>query len=195
MPTAPWMRSPVVLEPHEIVNPSKPKTKKNFEKTDRPLTGKESGVRGKKAMKKIIQNIEKLQKDRLLNDAQKTGSEKFEFKECFATRVTDEVKERGGFGGKVPWLKEETFVFRRMKKQKVVSKAETSLDKDFLERLRDEARKMRKWVKVKKAGVTDSVVFEIRLAWRRNELAMVKFDVPLCGNMDRAREILEVWFR
>lgn len=194
MPTAPWMRSPIVLQPDEIIKPSKPKTKKSFKKTDKGLTAKESGVRGKQAMKKIIENIEKLQKDQILDETQKKDMEKFEFRGCFEENGSDEEDLRGGFGGKVPWLREERFVFRRMKKERMVTKAETMLDGELIERLKDEARKMRKWVKVKKAGVTESVVFEIRLAWRRNELAMVKFDVPLCRNMDRAREILEVWF-
>ncbi|KAL9689417.1 hypothetical protein QQ045_009802 [Rhodiola kirilowii] len=57
-------------------------------------------------------------------------------------------------------------------------------------RLRNEARRMRKWVKVKKAGVTLEVVAEIKLIWRNQELVMVKFDVPLCRNMPRACEIL-----
>lgn len=192
MPTAPWMRSPIVLQPDEIIKPSKPKTKKSFKKTDKGLTAKESGVRGKQAMKKIIENIEKLQKDQILDETQKKVMEKFEFKGCFEENVSHEEDLRGGFGGKVPWLREERFVFRRMKKERMVTKAETMLDGELIERLKDEARKMRKWVKVKKAGVTESVVFEIRLAWRRNELAMVKFDVPLCRNMDRAREILEL---
>ncbi|KAH9739307.1 chloroplastic group IIA intron splicing facilitator CRS1 [Citrus sinensis] len=192
MPTAPWMRSPIVLQPDEIIKPSKPKTKKSFKKTDKGLTAKESGVRGKQAMKKIIENIEKLQKDQILDETQKKDMEKFEFRGCFEENGSDEEDLRGGFGGKVPWLREERFVFRRMKKERMVTKAETMLDGELIERLKDEARKMRKWVKVKKAGVTESVVFEIRLAWRRNELAMVKFDVPLCRNMDRAREILEL---
>lgn len=192
MPTAPWMRSPIVLQPDEIIKPSKPKTKKSFKKTDKGLTAKESGVRGKQAMKKIIENIEKLQKDQILDETQKKVMEKFEFKGCFEENVSHEEDLRGGFGGKVPWLREDRFVFRRMKKERMVTKAETMLDGELIERLKDEARKMRKWVKVKKAGVTESVVFEIRLAWRRNELAMVKFDVPLCRNMDRAREILEL---
>jgi RNA-binding protein YhbY len=66
------------------------------------------------------------------------------------------------------------------------------LDQALLARLRGEAARMRQWVKVNKAGVTQGVVDEIRMFWRRNELAMLKFDVPLCRNMDRAREIVEV---
>jgi len=83
-------------------------------------------------------------------------------------------------------------VFRRMKKEKVVSAANLRLDEGLLERLKGEARKMRNWVKVKKAGVNEGVVEQIRLIWKSDELAMLKFDVPLCRNMDRAREIVEV---
>lgn len=141
-------------------------------------------------MKNIIRNVENLQKDQILNDSQKDLG-KFEFRGRFE-KVDSEEKVKG-FGRKVPWLKDEKFVFRRMKKLRVVTKAEMHLDKDLLERLRYEAKKMRKWVKVKKAGVTESVVYDIRLGWRNSELVKVRFDVPLCRNMDRAREIVEVW--
>uniref|UniRef100_A0A7N0VCW8 CRM domain-containing protein n=1 Tax=Kalanchoe fedtschenkoi TaxID=63787 RepID=A0A7N0VCW8_KALFE len=112
--------------------------------------------------------------------------------------MLDRLKERGGgdLGNKVfkmPWDKREGGVFlRRVKKERVVSKADMSLDGVLLERLRNEARRMRKWVKVKKAGVTQVVVDEIKLIWRHKELVMVKFDVPLCRNMDRAHEIVEM---
>ena len=76
----------------------------------------------------------------------------------------------------------------------MVTAAELSLDSGLLERLRGEATKMKKWVKVKKAGVTWDIVSQIRFLWKNNELVMLKFDIPLCRNMDRAREIVEVWF-
>lgn len=95
-------------------------------------------------------------------------------------------------GKRLPWVRDERVVIRRMKKEKVVTAADLCLDKELLQRLRGEARGMRKWVKVKKAGVTQDVVDEIRQIWRWNELAMLKFDLPLCRSMDRAREIVEV---
>ncbi|XP_050227404.1 chloroplastic group IIA intron splicing facilitator CRS1, chloroplastic isoform X2 [Mercurialis annua] len=98
----------------------------------------------------------------------------------------------GEFRKMQPWEKEDKFVYWRMKKEKVVTKAELSLDKELLEKLRSEAAEMRTWVKVMKAGVTQSVVDRIRLAWNTNELAMVKFHLPLSRNMDRARDILEM---
>ncbi|KAK4838817.1 hypothetical protein QYF36_016639 [Acer negundo] len=194
MPTAPWMRSPPLLQPHRITNnPWKPTTEKEVEKADRALTDKESGVRGNKAMKKIIRNIEKLQENGVCENTQK-DLKPFELRKCFEKigGGGDKEEEVREFGGKMPWSKEERVVLRRMKKEKVERRAETVVDKDLLERLRGEARKMRRWVKVMKAGVTESVVYEIRLAWRRSELALVKFDVPLCQNMERAREILEL---
>ncbi|KAL5743331.1 hypothetical protein ACOSP7_026181 [Xanthoceras sorbifolium] len=192
IPTAPWMRSPPVLQPHEIISdPSKPTTEKEVEKADRALTDKESGVRGKKAMKKIIRNIEKLQENGVCENTQK-DFKPFELRECFEKIGGGGDEEVREFGGKMPWSKEERVVYRRMKKEKVERRAETVLDKVLLGRLRGEARRMRKWVKVMKAGVTENVVYEIRLAWRRSELAMVKFDIPLCRNMERAREIVEL---
>lgn len=143
-------------------------------------------------MKRIIRNIEKLQENGVPENSLK-GFEPFELRECF-----EKIGGHGGggeeFGGKMPWWKEEKVVLGRMKKEKVERRADMVLEKGLLERLRVQARKMRKWVKVMKAGVTDDVVYHIKLAWRRSELAMLKFELPLCRNMERAREIVEVWF-
>lgn len=96
-------------------------------------------------------------------------------------------------GARMPWESEERIVYRRMKKEKVVRTAESNLDAMLLERLRGEAARIQKWVKVKKAGVTRTVVDQIQFIWKNNELAMLKFDLPLCRNMDRARDIVEVF--
>ena len=191
------MKVPLLLLSRQALNPSKPTTKKgsnsNTKALDKALFGKESGVRGKKVMKKIIRNVEKLQGNEVLEDTQIGIFENFEVGNWLEEIGSDgEVKK---FDAKMPWLrKEEKVVFRRMKTEKVLTQAEISLGKDLLERLRRKAMKMRKWVKVMKAGVTQAVVDEIRLAWRKNELVMVKFGVPLCRNMDRAREIIEACF-
>lgn len=96
---------------------------------------------------------------------------------------------------KVPWARaEKKLGFPRLKKEKAPTAAEMSLDPACLARLRGEAAAMRKWVKVKKAGVTDCKVEEIRRLWREGELAMVRFDEPLCRNMERAHEIVEASF-
>jgi len=196
-PTPPWMKGPLLLQPHEVLDLSKLHTKKSsnnerVEKSDKALTEK-VGVRGKRAVGKIVRQIEKLQKNDLSEETQ-MGSGEFGLEVCLEGLGED------GSGGervieKMPWEKDvEKLVFRRMKKEKVVTAAELRLDKALLERLRGEAAKMRKWVKVKKAGVTQGVVDEVRLLWRRNELVMLKFDVPLCRNMYRAQEIVEVRF-
>ncbi|EEF45655.1 conserved hypothetical protein [Ricinus communis] len=204
VPTAPWMKGPLLLQPHELINLSKPRNKNssnnaNIEKSDKVLTGKESGVRGKKAMEKIVKSIEQLQENQALEKTQcdsqayektQLDSEAFEIGEKLGL-----IREHGDFGVNKklkPWEREEKFVYWRIKKEKAVTKAELILEKELLEILRTEASKMRKWVKVMKAGVTQSVVDQIRYAWRNNELAMVKFDLPLCRNMDRAREIVEL---
>ena len=192
------MKGPLLLQPHEIIDLSKPNTNKSFnnprvEKSDKALTEK-VGIRGKRAVDKIVRSIEKLKKNDLSEETQ-MGSDEFGFGECL-----EELGEDGSSGERVrrermPWEKdEERFVFRRMKKEKVVTAAELRLDNALLESLRGEAAKMRKWVKVMKAGVTQGVVDEVRMLWRRNELVMLNFDIPLCRNMDRAREIVEVRF-
>nr|POE58216.1 chloroplastic group iia intron splicing facilitator crs1, chloroplastic [Quercus suber] len=189
------MKGPLLLQPHEVLDLSKLHTKKSsnnerVEKSDKALTEK-VGVRGKRAVGKIVRQIEKLQKNDLSEETQ-MGSGEFGLEVCL-----EGLGEDGSSGERViekmPWEKDvEKLVFRRMKKEKVVTAAELRLDKALLERLRGEAAKMRKWVKVKKAGVTQGVVDEVRLLWRRNELVMLKFDVPLCRNMDRAQEIVEI---
>ncbi|OMP04744.1 hypothetical protein COLO4_09355 [Corchorus olitorius] len=195
MPTAPWMKGPLLLQPHEVLNPTKPTTKRssngNAESPDKALFGKESGVRGKKVMEKIIRNVERLQGNEVFEETQSEICEEFEVGDWLEELGSDgEVKR---FNGRMPWLRdEEKVVFRRMKKEKVLTQAEISLDKDLLERLRGKAMRMRKWIKVMKAGVTQAVVDEIKSSWRKNGLVMLKFGVPLCRNMDRAREIVEM---
>ncbi|TYH44338.1 hypothetical protein ES332_D11G187300v1 [Gossypium tomentosum] len=195
MPTPPWMKGPLLLQPDEVLNASKPTTKRssnnNSKAPEKALFGKESGVRGKKVMKKIIRDVEKLQGNGVLDDNQIGKFEEFEIGNWLEEIGSDgEVKK---FDRKMPWVREEEkVVFRRMKKEKVLTQAEIILDNDLLERLRKKAMRMRKWVKVMKAGVTQAVVDEIRLVWRNNELVMLKFGVPLCRNMDRASEIVEM---
>ncbi|KAG5227178.1 chloroplastic group IIA intron splicing facilitator CRS [Salix suchowensis] len=139
--------------------------------------------------KRIVRSIEKLQKDQNLKEAPES---------CGGFEIGEGLKQLNGdrvLGfreKKLPWVREERVGNWRLKKEKVVSKAELSLDKELLERLRGEAAKMRTWVKVKKAGVTQSAVDEIRLTWRTSELAMIKFYMPLCRNMNRARDIVEM---
>lgn len=118
------------------------------------------------------------------------GSEKVENFDGYLEKL--EQNEEGRTRERMPWEKDEKIVILGMKKDKALTAADMTLDKVLLQRLRGEAATLRKWVKVKKAGVTQDVVDEIKRIWRRNELAMVKFDIPLSQNMDRAREIVEV---
>ncbi|KAM7267996.1 hypothetical protein ACFE04_010162 [Oxalis oulophora] len=239
-PTAPWMRGQLFVKPHQVLDLSQPKSKKvNLnkemkakEKIDKALFGKESGVRGKKAMKKIIKSVERIRlkrkdfgaahvkkcdkaevlgrigggdvaeeriggKRRVFGDAHVKKCDNVEvFKRFgFLGRISgdDVAEEEERIGGKrMPWTQEVRVVIGRVRKEKVVTAAQSKLDKGLLERLRGEAKGIRNWVKVKKAGVVERVVDEIKFHWRTNELAMVKFDLPLCRNMDRAREIVEM---
>ncbi|CAF2136185.1 unnamed protein product [Brassica napus] len=177
VPTAPWMKGPIFLPPDELINTShhhKSTRKQNAEeKTFKALNRRESGVRGSKAMKKIVRSVEKL------------DDSEGEFKSLEEA----ETRRRR----RMPWEREEEkFILRRRKKERVLTTADLILDEGLLKRLRLEASKMREWVNVRKAGVTETVVNDIRLIWEENELAMVRFDVPLCRNMERAQEILEL---
>ncbi|KAI3794193.1 hypothetical protein L1987_36822 [Smallanthus sonchifolius] len=194
--TAPWMKTPLLLQPNQVIDFSKPnnRTKSPHNKTaEKTLTQKVSGGRGKHAMKKILYGIDNLEQEtQELHDTQ-NNIQQFEFDLSFDK--LDEGSDGGDkkwFRRKLPWEREERMVFRRTKREKTVTAADLTLDGELLERLRSEAKKMRDWVKVKKAGVNETVVEQIRLIWNTNELVMLKFDVPLCRNMDRAREIVEV---
>lgn len=191
------MRAPLVLLPHELSDLSKPKNDDQFtdrkaEKSGNELNDKLVGRRGKNVIKKIARRIEELGKRVDSEETQKDSTEERGIGECL--EGLGEAAGDSRPGERMPWERDEGFEFRRMKKEKVVSSAELRLERELLDRLRGEARKMRKWVKVKKAGVTAEVVEDVEFVWRSNELAMVKFDVPLCRNMDRAQEILEVGF-
>ncbi|CAN1351526.1 Chloroplastic group IIA intron splicing facilitator CRS1, chloroplastic [Linum perenne] len=182
IPTPPWVKAPLRLQPHELENissnstavrPSKSRKPIDDEKSDKALTAREVGARGEKAMAKIVRSIENLATNQ--NPVSVVDGD-------------DSIAKK-----KMPWVKEEKEVVNyRIVKEKVATQAELVLDQELLEELRCEADKIRVWVKVKKLGVTQRVVDEIRTTWERNELARVKFDVPLCRNMDRAREIVEM---
>lgn len=129
-------------------------------------------------MKKIVRSVEKLDD---------YGGE---FESLGGVVEEDEKRRRR----RMPWEREEEkFILRRRKKERVLTTADLILDEGLLKRLRLEASKMREWVNVRKAGVTETVVNDIRSVWEGNELAMVRFDVPLCRNMERAQEIIEVF--
>nr|GEV85195.1 chloroplastic group IIA intron splicing facilitator CRS1, chloroplastic [Tanacetum cinerariifolium] len=185
------MKAPLLLEPNQVINFTKPKPKKNksfHKKKEFELTQKVSGGRGKQAMKKILFNIENLEEI----ESTHKNSDHIEFGVSLGDDDSENEGDHRPWGSrKMPWERAEKMVFRREKRVPPVTAADVTLDEVLLERLRSEARKMRSWVKVKKIGVSESVVEHIRLIWNSDELAMVKFDLPLCRNMDRAREIVE----
>lgn len=96
----------------------------------------------------------------------------------------------------VPWsaARDEHLkvALRREKKVPEPTPAERVLEAAELQRLRRAARGMDKWVRAKKAGVTDEVLEDVRREWSSGqELAGVRVVEPLRRCMDRAREILE----
>lgn len=187
---------------------------------DIALTGKVGGGRGKVAMKRVYKGIEKLQESQELEEIQNEPENvKFIFpanelwgdggyeNDAEVGRTFEVVQEplkNVEFGiplvdvdkskklKKLPWEREERILTTKVKKEKVATAAESSLDGELLRRLRSEAATMKTWVKVKKAGVTEAVVDQVILVWRSDELALLKFDLPLSRNLDRAREIVEL---
>ncbi|KAJ0985757.1 hypothetical protein J5N97_004113 [Dioscorea zingiberensis] len=196
MPTAPWMQGPLLLPAEEVLNFSKDrkrKTKREESSVDRSLTDKVRGGRSKGAMRNIVRSITKLQR---LTPVDVDGDDGKEAQGIdFSIPLEQQVAGSNGAERKrmVPWGNVvEKVVFPREKKEGVVTTAKRVLPKVVLQRLQEEARNMDKWVKAKKAGVTEIVVDEIKRAWRRRELVMVKFHLPLSSNMVRAREIIEI---
>ncbi|XP_038884367.1 chloroplastic group IIA intron splicing facilitator CRS1, chloroplastic isoform X2 [Benincasa hispida] len=190
--TAPWMKGPLYLQPQqeEGVDLAKPERRNGSdgnggEKCSRALADGRIDKTGKYAMRRIAKSIGKLQKN---GDS---GETRMKLEEVEFGGFYLEGFEESGTRRRMPWEKDNGIVLRRTKK-KTVTSAELNLDKMLLERLRSAASKMEKWVKVNKVGVTEDVVNKIQFIWERNELAMLKFDVPLSRNMDRAREIVEM---
>ncbi|XP_051127462.1 chloroplastic group IIA intron splicing facilitator CRS1, chloroplastic [Andrographis paniculata] len=195
-------------------------TNKNHSSPDVALTGKVGGGRGRIAMKQILKGIEKLQgtlNSEEIGETQESANFKFapgdlcgnadynrrtKLDEISEEAQDDlersefnipftEIKSEGGIT-QWPWKRNEKMVIPRVRPEKVVTAAELSLDGVLLDRLKGEAATIKKWVKVKKAGVTQAVVDQVRFIWRNDELALINFDVPLCRNMRRAREIVEM---
>ncbi|KAI3946441.1 hypothetical protein MKX01_017657 [Papaver californicum] len=194
MPTAPWMKGPILIPSDEVLDLSRiRKLNKNFNnRNDWSLTDKIRGGRGKQAMRKIVESITKLddltEKEGPLPQKEVEGYD-------FNVPLEEVIGEEEGdsrMNPRMPWVLTQKVVFRRTKKERVVTAAELSLPELLLKKLKCDARKIKKWVKIPKAGVTEAVVDEINVIWKRGELAMVKFDIPLCRNMDRAREIVEL---
>ncbi|MQL83280.1 hypothetical protein Taro_015769 [Colocasia esculenta] len=193
-PTAPWMNQPLVLPPEDVLDLSRPARKKREGKPrGGSLTHTVRGGRSRQAMKKIVQSIARLGEKSPPDEDEEGGAVEGLLNFPLEQVLGCSEEEGGSPGGAMPWVgTEKPVVSPRAKKPKVVTAAELTLPEALLTRLRTEALKLTKWVKAKKAGVTDDVVDEIRASWRRNELVMVKFVEPLCRNMDRAREIVEI---
>ncbi|RZS06435.1 hypothetical protein BHM03_00037104 [Ensete ventricosum] len=197
MPTAPWMTSPLLLPSDQVLDLSNPRrstrNKKDPGSADRSLTDKVRGGRSRDAMLGIIRNIKNLRQVHSAEPDEETPAAAVADAGQAAEFGLPLRPAKGGRGQRAPWVTAEAkLVFGREKKVKVVTLAESVLAPELLFRLRGEARRMTRWVKAKKAGVTQGVVEEIRRGWKENELVMVRIVEPLRRNMDRAREIVEV---
>lgn len=166
-----YVKSLLVLPPHEktekaMIPPRKP---------GKSSTEKVSGTRGRRAIEEILKGFGETEKTQNYPIEDLAKDERFK-----------------SVGERMPWEeKERALVIGKIKREKEPTAAELRVDGEVLKRLRDEASKMRVWIKVNKAGVTQDVVDQVWITWRNDELAMMKFGVPLKWNMDRAREIVE----
>ncbi|XP_072990605.1 chloroplastic group IIA intron splicing facilitator CRS1, chloroplastic isoform X1 [Typha latifolia] len=197
MPTPPWMRGPLLLPPDQVLDLSDPKKKSTLDDAaaddewDSSLTAKVRGGRGRRAMLGIIRTVKSLQETNPLEPEHCYEKDGINDHEVF--EFMSEVELDGdGMQRKAPWVAaERKMVFRREKKEREVTAAERILTENELARLQGEARRMKRWVRAKKAGFMQEVVEEIERTWKKQELAMVKIVEPLRRNMDRAREIVE----
>lgn len=189
------MKAPLHLQPQqqeeEGVDPANPKRRNGSDGSGRDKCSRalgDSGIdkTGKYAMRRIAKSIGKLRRNGDL------GETRMKLEEVEFGDFDLEGFEESGTRRRMPWEKDDDGIVLRRMKKKTVTSAELNLDRVLLERLKGEASKMEKWVKVNKVGVTQDVVNQIQFMWERNELAMLKFDVPLSRNMDRAREIVEM---
>ncbi|KAM0932415.1 putative RNA-binding, CRM domain, YhbY-like superfamily [Dioscorea sansibarensis] len=196
MPTAPWMQGPLLLHPEDVLTFSKDrktKIKRQHSRVDRSLTNKVQGGRSRVAMRNIVRSISKLG---TLAPVEVDGDDERSDEDIeFSIPLEEVVGDGNGKVRKmkVPWGNVvEKVVYPKKKEECVLTTAKRILAKDVLQRLQEEAGKMDRWVKAKKAGLTEDVVNEIKRIWRKRELVKVKFRLPLSVNMVRAREIVEM---
>ncbi|KAM0898993.1 hypothetical protein ACQ4PT_021581 [Festuca glaucescens] len=211
-PPQPWLHGPnipaSVTPPDHIEAPSKPqndpKPQRKSSSSSNPLTAGVPGGRTRRAVLGIIRRVRSLE----LSDPPNTkprptaSSSTIPFNLPIDRPQGGHEEERGRNGKErptsraVPWSaardKDLKVALRREKKVPEPTPAERVLEAAELERLRRAARGMDKWVRAKKAGVTDEVVEDVRREWSSGqELAGVRVVEPLRRCMDRAREILE----
>ncbi|CAN6445081.1 unnamed protein product [Victoria cruziana] len=199
VPVAPWMKETMVRPNDRVLDLSKKGNDRCKEVSgdgDKLFTAGVRGGRGRQTMRKIIQKVNKLGEFREMKHRSPNSTDSgLRFTE-FARRLENGIGEEQVSDSvqrvKLPWARAESVVLRRRaKKCYGLTPEKLGLSEVLLSRLLYEAEKMKVWVKAKKAGVTQEVVDGIRRTWKNGELAMVKFDVPLCHNMERAREIVE----
>ncbi|QHO09748.1 Chloroplastic group IIA intron splicing facilitator CRS1 [Arachis hypogaea] len=109
-PTPPWMKGPLLLQPHDILDLSKPKNKRlskrhmdkeeeESERVDKALHRKE--VRGKKVMKRIARSIEMLRRNRNSAETQLSSSAKEESFGGYLEKLEENVMVRSK--ERMPW--------------------------------------------------------------------------------------------
>uniref|UniRef100_A0ACD6ADB0 Uncharacterized protein n=1 Tax=Avena sativa TaxID=4498 RepID=A0ACD6ADB0_AVESA len=207
-PPPPWLHGPntpaAVTPPNHIQAPPKPqndpKPQRKNSSSNNPLTAGVPGGRTRRAVLGIIRRVRSLDlSDPPNTKPRPTTSSTIPFDLPIDRPHEEETrrdeKERPSSRA-VPWSaarhEDLKVALRREKKVREPTPAERLLEAAELERLQRAARGMDRWVRAKKAGVTDEVVDEVRMEWSSGqELAAVRIVEPLRRCMDRAREILE----
>ncbi|XP_051202867.1 chloroplastic group IIA intron splicing facilitator CRS1, chloroplastic [Lolium perenne] len=206
-PPPPWLHGPnipaSVTPPNHIEAPSKPQNdpQRKTSSSSNPLTAGVPGGRTRRAVLGIIRRVRSLELSDPPNTKPSTSTIPFNLPIDRPEGGQEEergrrnVKERPTSRA-VPWsaARDEHLkvALRREKKVPEPTPAERVLEAAELQRLRRAARGMDKWVRAKKAGVTDEVLEDVRREWSSGqELAGVRVVEPLRRCMDRAREILE----
>lgn len=206
-PPPPWLHGPqnpaAVAPPNPTEAPPKPhhnpKPPRNTGSSNtKPLTSGIPGGRTRRAVLGIIRRVRSLDISNPPGPKPNPGTNSaIPFHLPIDLPQEEEAGEKKPAARAVPWAaardEEIKVALRRERKVREPTRAERELEAAELERLRRAARGKDRWVRAKKAGVTDEVVEEVRREWARGqELAAVRVVEPLRRCMDRAREILEV---
>lgn len=90
--------------------------------------------------------------------------------------------------------KREDGVKQRKREERAPTLAELSLPEEELRRLQGIGIRLKRKLKIGKAGVTEGIVNTIHEQWRRSEVVKIVCE-DLCRlNMKRTHDLLEVWF-
>lgn len=90
--------------------------------------------------------------------------------------------------------KEKEGKVRKKREERAPTLAELSLPEEELRRLGEIGIRLKRKLKIGKAGITEGIINSIHEQWRRYEVVKIVCE-DLCRlNMKRTHDLLEVWF-